>query len=87
VENPTPVSVSSPNQRSRAPLSPEMRFAYEQKMKNKLAIPKYLEKVNDNFFSIVTAQQVFLNKMDKMKSKIRHKVKKMPTLIKGELIM
>lgn len=56
-----------------------------QKKKKKLAIPKYLMKLNDDFFATVTAKQVFLTKMDKMKAKIRHKAVRMKSLVKGDL--
>ena len=72
-------------QRNNQGMSESMKKAVDDKKNKKLSIPRYLERLNDNFFGIVTAQQVFLNKMDKMKSKIQRKVKKMPTLIKGEL--
>jgi hypothetical protein len=42
-------------------------------------------KLNDDFFASVTAKQVFLTKMDKIKSKIRHKAIRMQTLVKGDL--
>ena len=56
----------------------------EKPKKKKLAIPKYLMKLNDDFFASVTAKQVFLTKMDKIKSKLRRKTIRMSTLAKGD---
>lgn len=66
----TPVVISG----SRTPQlrqSSELVSEVGAKKKKKMAIPKYLMKLNDDFFATVTAKQVFLTKMDKMKSKIK----------------